>query len=350
MIRPIQPQFLPPAKSAEGPLLTTRGAPVRFYQSPSMRPRLQPGQGLPIKRDAPGSIKPNEGHFQIFYPLVRDMGGIILGIGSLQNMNLAVAAPQASGLIFVDFDSMPALTLPLLLSQIPDYETPEEFAAHAKKIVLNGEDPAPFLEKIPEEYRPAFAHQIESLRERAKPFPKRPDFKVFPGANLLKLLNAYLQDPNTFLGDKTAYRSCTRLVQNGGTAIIHGDLFGDETPPLVAQEMAHHHEPIRIIYTSNALEWAANNVVPPLIGPFLNLLEGPFVDPAGLLLMTALTEGGVETDIFTGAFAYYAVPIKTASRILRHFGNFEGFVDHFKTHPELRLAPSGSADEIGDGG
>lgn len=339
MIRPIQPQFLPAAKSAEGPLLTTRGAPVRFYQSASMRPRLQPGQGLPVKRDAPGSIRPNEDHFQVFYPLIRGMEGVILGIGSLQNMNLAAAAPQASGLIFIDFDSMPALTLPLLLSQIPEYETPGEFAAHAKKIVLNGEDPAPFLEKIPEEYRPAFSDQIESLRERAKPFPKRPDFKVFPGANLLKLLDAYLQDPNTFLGDKTAYRSCTRLVQDGGTAIIHGDLFGDETPPLVAQEMAHHHEPIRIIYTSNALEWAANDVAePPSIDSFLNLLEGPFVDPDGLLLMTtAFPEDGVATDVFTGAFAYYAVPIKTASRILRHFGNFEGFVDYFKTHPELRL-------------
>ena len=339
MIRPIQSQLLSPSKSAEGPLFTTKGAPVRFYQSASMTPKLQPGQGLPIKRDAPGSINPNEDHFQIFYPLIRDMGGVILGIGSLQNMNLAVAAPQASGLIFIDFDSMPALTLPLLLSQIPEYETPEEFAFAAKKMVLNGEDPAPFLEKIPEEYRPAFSDQIESLRERAKPFPKRPDFKVFPGANLLKLFDSYRQDPNTFLGDPNAYRRCSQLLRNGSAAIIHGDLFGDETPPIVAQEMAHHHEPIRIIYTSNALEWAANDIAePPSIDPFLNLLENPSVDPEGLLLMTtAFPKEGVETDIFTGAFAYYAVPIGEAAELLRRHAGFEGFVDHFKTHPELRL-------------
>ncbi len=314
------------------PPLFTAG-PVRFFQSTGSKKTPQVGKqaaGTDPLLDYGNYFGGNERLLGLFYQVVAGRGGVALGIGSLQNLSLAAAA-EASALVVYDWDPIITLTLPLILPLIPASAGPDDFVKRASALVNRATDPAAFLEPIPREFRPIFAGHIKDLRLHST-----------AGPAISKTFEDLTRDPRSFLGDPSLFQNARRMLERGGITVIDGDFFAKDMPDLVASAMTFHREPITSLYLSNALEWAVRREPLTSYEPLAQLLDAPFIRRGGNLLTTTefrLDAGFNRLPRKRGdGFAYHAMPLGWAARLLRCYGNLTGFVARFQSETGLKVS------------
>ncbi len=307
-----------------------RVGPVDVYQSdiltglwrPNKRPDLLHGEG------GYGRLLSNEPNFSLFYPSVAGLGGVVFGVGTFQNLNLVVAS-EASGLILADLSPMVAVSMALLLAQIPK-QSRHGFAETVLNLFRKEEPTEPFLEDVDCDYRPVVSFVIEQIR--AQPHLR----------DLRRYLKRALQDPSEALGKDTYYDFLANCIRAGAAAVIHGNLFAADMPDLVAAAMSVHNEPLRTIYLSNAPEWMRKEKAG-AAASLSGLFDTAFTDQRGVLL--ASTEYGRSEKARSGKaalgdqFSYHALPIATASLLLKAYGRVTRFVGRLQTERGLNDRP-----------
>jgi hypothetical protein len=295
------------------PLFEAAG--IRFYQAPDVAVPLSRGEVPEFGTVGGGYLLSNERNFRRYFEKVRNLGGVTIGLGSLQNLDLAVAA-GSSGLILADLTPMVSMTLALLLPQLALNRTPFEFQAAGEAMVRRDAPAEPFLEHIPEDYRPAFEAHLTALRH-SFPYPKM----------IRKLFMRSLTDPHSFMGNDAAYERAADLVARGGVSLVYGDFFGPDMPDLIELAMGVYEDPVRVIHVTNAPEQVVQRKYPVSADPFLRLLEASFVDPNGRLLLS--TEFG-NPSRGEDPFRYHAPPLRASAILLRAYGHLAPFVRRFE--------------------
>jgi hypothetical protein len=304
------------------PLFNAGG--VRFFQSPDAPTPLRRGEIPTDGTVGGGYLVSNERNFHRYFDRVRDVGGVTVGLGSLQNVDLAVAA-GASGLVLADISPTVSMTLALLLPRLGDCRTPQDFRDAGESLIRPGYPTAEFLDPIPEDYRPAFERHLTALRtSRAHTRSLRRHF-------MSSLLN-----PHSFLGSQESFERAANLAVRGGISLIYGNFFGEYMPELLALALETHEDPIRVINTTNAPEQIVARNYPVSAGPLLSVLEGEIADPKGHFLTS--TEFGHNQrqlpapgdELSRDPFRYNDIPIRAAAILLRTYGHLAPFVRRFE--------------------
>jgi len=306
--------------------------PVAVYQSDYLTSRWLPNEYPAVLHGEGGYLRlqSNEKNFPLFYPSIANAGGVVFGVGTFQNLNLAVAS-AASGLIMADLSPMVAMSMALLISQIPKQASRYDFAETALKLFRKGEDAAPFLEDVSEDYRPLVSFMIDQMRG---PMHFREMKRYFTKA---------LQDPSEALSRDTFYDYLAERIRAGGASVIHGNLFETDMPDLVASAMSVHADPLRMVYLSNAPEWIRREPDTTPLQSLSGLLRGPRTDPNGVLLTS--TEFGRSEDArnqkarLADQFSYHALPLSDAATLLRAYGRVSRFVERLQAQPGLTYPP-----------
>lgn len=311
------------------PLFTAGG--VRFFETPSASPCVNSGERFDSENAVGGYLVSNERHFSSYFPEIRNIGGTVLGIGSLQNLSLAVAA-RANGLMIADISPKVLLTLSLLLPQIPASRGPDEFAGRAMALVDPEADEASFLDPVSDSFHPALSSHLEYLR--ANQFYRK---------TMRRLLGNLMSEPNSFLGDRSNFEAAADLIERGGVSLLYGNFFSDEMPDLIDAAMSAYPDPLRVVHTTNALEQMAQRRYPISYRGLLKILEGRRTDPNGRFLLSTefspIDEIRREKRRMGDAFTYHAVPIRAAETLLRTDGTVPSFLRRFESDPGLTALP-----------
>lgn len=309
-----------------------RSGPVRFYQDPFLQEPVRPHTVSEKGTVAGGYLATNENHFSAYYPQVAGLGGVVLGIGSLQNFDLALAA-GASGLVFCDASPLVAMTLALLMPQLGGADNRYDFGQRVFSLIRRGQDPSPFLDPIPTAYQPAFMAHIDALRDSSD-----------AEKSLSRLVKRLWNRPESFLGNDDSYRRAADLVEAGGVSIAYGNFFGPGMPAVVDAALSVYEDPVRVVHLTNAPEQMVVRKYPVEESSLMEILDR--ADPEGRLLLS--TEFTSSLDVrrnkraVNDQFSYHATTLGSASRTLRAFGGLRPFINRFRDQMGLvtsRLSP-----------
>jgi hypothetical protein len=297
---------------------------LRFFQSPDAPVPLKRGEVPSFGTLGGGYLVSNERNFHRYFDRVQGLGGVTVGLGSLQNLDLAAAA-GASGLILADISPTVSMTLALLLSRLAHCRTPEDFRDAGEALIRKDAPREPFLEAISQDYRPAFESHLTALRD--SPTYTRGLRRYFMSA---------MMNPYSFLGNAESFERAANMAVRGGISIIYGNFFGDSMPDLVELAMGAFQDPIRVIQTTNAPEILVTRHLRSSAGPLLNLLESRLTDPNGMFLTS--TELGRNAGRLPGQaaprledpFRYHSVRMRAAAILLRTYGHLAPFVRRFE--------------------
>lgn len=290
---------------------------VKFFQAPQVRYPLRPGQGLEGSVGYGNYLIPTERDHHLQLDPLAHVGGVHLGVGSLQNLAYAGWA-NSGGLVFVDDDPFVAWSLPLILSMIPICRHPRLFLHVANRLFRKGSFvDSLFLAKVPKDFRQAFREHITNIRSDEW----RPHF-------FSRFLGELYEGPRSFLASRESYDHVAGLIRRGAVAVIYGDLFAPETPDLVYAAMETFPEPVlRTVYLSNLFDYDQRES-----GSLLQLFAGPWTDPDGFVLSTSTCPEDLVSDFPPGIrgvrdwhhhqYRYYTLSMSHAVSILERHGRF----------------------------
>jgi len=312
-----------------------RAGSSRFYQDPYLEDPVEPRTVSSRGTTAGGYLLTNETHFSSYFPEVAGLGGVVLGIGSLQNLDLALAA-EASALIFCDYSPLVSMTLALLIPQLELSENRFDFGNRVFSLLRRDASPDPFLDPIPQTFRPAFAAHIDGLR--ASPdVPK----------SLSRFVKSHWNRPESFLGDNDLFARAAEMAAGGGISIAYGNFFGLGMPAVVDAALSVYSDPVRVVHLTNAPEQMVVRDIPVDESSLRDILAHPQVDPEGRFLVSTEFTSRLDVRINKRAvndqFSYHALNLGEASRILRAYGGLRPFINRFRNQMGLvtsRLSPS----------
>ncbi len=319
--------------SFEPPTPLFETAELSFFQSTGIEPLLRAHQGLG-QYSYGLHLASNEQCFQEFFPAIQNIGGVLLGVGSLQNLNHAAVA-GVSGLILVDKAPNVALSLAMLLPLLPETSGPKEFAALARGLVDPMAQEDIYLHKIPEAFQPAFSDHLGFLRNG------------FGGAQFQRYVRASQRRPDTILNNQTYFDRIAGMIERQGVGIVYGSIFDPDMPDMVEQAMQRYEDSLRMVYLSNAVErtTTSNNRLSVHGSGLADLLQRPFTDPEGRVLMT--TEFGAyprypelrQQDGFT----YHARRTADVTSWLHESSTYYDWMKFWKDEPRIEVQTDGAA-------
>jgi hypothetical protein len=259
------------------------------------------------------------------------LGGTWFGIGSWHNIDLAITAADASGIILLDLDPCVSLTLALLLASVARHENRVEFIRYARGLMNMFQDPYVYLENVPQDYQDAFFNHIRWIRSSL----------TFFGKFHWMLWDA-TRNKSGSLGSDQAYAKLRDLVRAGRTPIIYGNLYSPEMPGILESVTETLENSVRAFYLSNALawrtkpfgEWAAE--LSPFTAFMQHYLSQDWLDRDAQILMTTtndlrhplmLLQRYATLSPFMGR---HSMKAKDAERLLGAYGNLYGFEHFFK--------------------
>ena len=180
----------------------------------------------------------NENHLHYFHDLVKDVGGVYLGVGSEQNYVLAGWA-KSERMIIVDFDHWIVDLHGIYAYFFTRAETPAAFRelwSHANR------------KQIEKDLRGHFessgrVDEIIKVFKRARP-------KV--AGRLKRLIRQYKKSKTpSFLTDEAQYNHLVQLIQQGKLHAYRADFLGKTTLVAIGAALTQLSEKIRILYLSN---------------------------------------------------------------------------------------------------
>lgn len=181
----------------------------------------------------------NERRHDVFYPLLRGLGGAYVGVATDQNYTVAAAA-RSELLFLFDYDAEVGRVHRVYHAFMAECATPAEFRAlFEEKSVPRGKE---ILQKSAPDAKEAaqLVRVYTHYRDRLQIYLRH-----------VANLQVGSRRP-TWLGDPEAYGYIRALVQAGRVQTVQGDLNGAVALKSVGDTARALGIPVRIFYTSNA--------------------------------------------------------------------------------------------------
>lgn len=223
----------------------------------------------------------NENAHYVWYPIIKDMGGVLSGVGTDQVYLLAGWANSAI-VLPMDFDRMIRNLHIAYGAAFMASETIEEFRSYWKKD--GAEKMQAALEKyFPDEAKVAMKSWKSAYREvnnrfgrLVKKYSKKDEGSV---------------DVPTFITDETQYKRIRQLWLNHRVIPLCGDLTGDKTMIDMAKALRDSGLSMTLLYPSNAEHYFE-------YGPTYrrNILNMPFADNSLVLRTRQMQSLGLAED------------------------------------------------------
>jgi hypothetical protein len=184
----------------------------------------------------------NEDHLDLFYPSVKDKGGLYVGVGTDQNYLLGAWA-RAEALVLMDFD-----------------QSIVDLHRVYRVIFLAAETPEEFLRLWQLKSRPEVRRLIkEGYADKKHRFGALQAFATARWPVERRLLRVVEQMKKAalpcFLSDAAEYAHVRRLYQEDKVFMVRGDLTAKRTMSAVGQAATQAGKTVGVLYLSNAEQY-----------------------------------------------------------------------------------------------
>jgi hypothetical protein len=188
----------------------------------------------------------NEFRHDLWFPYVRDLGGVYIGVASDQNYTLMAVARSEYGYL-IDLDRQVVNLHRIYMALIAASADPEAFLARFGAASAVQKETRALLET-------ALADM--SKRDRSDALAFLADNREALHA-YLKTVRATRRDEQgvTWLADPALYDYVRRMVETGRLRPINGNLLGKKAMATITASIAALGEKVEILYISNAEEY-----------------------------------------------------------------------------------------------
>jgi len=271
---------------------------------------------------------PNEKHLDVVFDDIRDIGGTLVGLGGLQNLDLA-AIMQAGAIVLVDFSPFTSTYLLSFFEFIRTHNHEEFKDALSATRTISGTQNLLRPDRI----------EAYGLHPKIVATARISSYYRFCAAQFLTHVTHH---HSPFWQEPQAFAHIKNLLGHGKIQLILGDFFTDETRALTEAACAQHDAPVRAVYLSNAPEWICDDPQGDKARTLNTFLTHPTIDqPKGRLLITTEKTTHRQENITKGdhkdSFSYHVEPIHKTQQALHEAKTLPNWTAHFQAKPGLNL-------------
>lgn len=196
---------------------------------------------FPTRWDSGDTTITNEARLDLYYPFIKNLGGVYIGVGSIQNFTLAAWA-KAQSIYLLDFTKIVVLANKIHITFLKEAKSKEEYLSlFQKQNFSQGESilKKEFSEKEFGELQKAYHITSAYFRQYLSQMPKIQKTSAYP---------VYFSEDSDFF-------YLQNLAKKGEIFSLAGNLNGEITLKSIAQDIKQKKMQVGILYLSNAEEY-----------------------------------------------------------------------------------------------